>query len=357
MRGSETVSWIRWFLVLCLVVQGGAAIGADESLSAMPASEMEALQGVYREYQQAIAGLFSSIERAAGANPDFGPGVTGLLRVIIMDAGTPPGRKEASRHRTEDPSDYSLMQEMCEFASVAQVTGRHLSDPNLARQFRAVLLLKYRMFHGWDREPREKFMDRLAEEGRAVFDPNDSDDERLWLNIRHYELQAAQKAVETRRQLNEIRGVPVWMMEYVGYNGFTYWMHTPFEYWLGMEMSDEVLEAAKRLDRACDKLSDTHRSWRRVEHLLDGRIDPEQQEVIDAAARQVDAIAASIHRMFPTARGYFDTPAGKDFDPRKAGYAARELTSIILAAGEIRPDRKFREQYRQKRFVTPDRRR
>jgi len=336
-------------LVICLGVHAWGANEPNEREIQLAQSKMEELKAAHQKYRQAVVGLLSAYEEAARANPDFGPGVTGLLRIKMLSRF--PGAKESAKYQDEDPEGWQKLLLMSEGASMAKVMGDHLRDPNLAKQLRPGLLFLYRAGKGWIPEQREKFMKELEDRGHTVFDPNDRDDERLWQNIKKYELEQAEGAIRMQKQLLQEQHVPQWMLNWAGYYRFADSMGEWLDFWLSMEMPDQVLDASRQVRTVMENLDRIYPSWKRIQYLLGADASPEYGSAVNRAARWSDDIIASINRVYPSSNQIGPGPSDASFDERKAGYMVYELMRIFEEAARHRPSAEVRNQYHERRFV------
>jgi len=357
---TSAIGVTTWLgLVMCLGVQACAADEANDPEIQLAKSKMAELKPAFQKYHQAVEALLSANEQAARENPDFGPGVTGLLRIKEMRAHGLPGEDESAKYRAEDPEGWKKLFELSEGPFAQKVMAENLREPNLAGQLRPALLLEARARSGWIPEQREKFMAELRTESYTVFDPNDPNDEQLWQNIKRLLLERAERGAQYRKRLLEEQGVPQWMAERTGYYRFTDGMGEWLGYWLAVEMPDEVFEAAEQV-RACIKtLNGIYPSWRRIERLLLAETPVGNAQAINYAARQWDAVVEGVNRIYPSSspKRIDPGPSGDgSFDHRKAFYMADKLRIIFLEA-EDRPGPEIREQYRQRRFIERSERR
>ncbi len=344
-------------LVICLGVQACGANEPNEREIQLAQSKMAELKPAFQKYHQAVEGLLAANEKAARENPDFGPGVTGLLRINEMRDHGLPGDDQSAKLRAEDPEGWKKFFELSEGPFAYKVLAENLRDPNLARQLRPALLLETRARSGWIPEQRERFMEELRKEGYTAFDPNDQDDERLWQNIKRLVLDRAERGVQYRKRILEEQGVPEWMAERTGYYRFTDNIGEWLDYWLSMEMPDEAVEAAKQVRACIATLNGIYPSWKKIEHLLLANFSVESPSAISYTARQWDAAIEGANRIYASSRRIDARPADRSFDHRKAFYVADELRIMVEEAATHRPSREIREQYRQRRFVERSERR
>jgi hypothetical protein len=267
-----------------------------------------------------------------------------------------PGAKESGQYRSEDAEGWKKLFQLCEGAFAKKVMGENLRDPDLARQLRPALLLQYRAVAAQRPEQRDKFMEELESGGYVVFDPNDPNDDRLWQNIKHYELERDERAAKYRKQLIEEQGVPQWMADYAGYYRFTDSLLDWLRYSLAMEMPDEVLAAAKQMETARKSLGLIYPSWGRIDHLLSTDASAEYQNAVHRAARWLEDIVDNINVTYPSSKRINAGPRDGSVDHLKAAHMADQLRIMFVEVGGDRPSQEMREQYRQKRFVEPSRR-
>jgi len=278
-------------VTICILVT--ACFGLDSCSATEPNEQdillakerMEQLRQAYKEYEEAIAHFLKVNADAIREQPDLAAVEVGRLR---MDAMERTGWLSKEKHgkflrSSEDPNEVHKMVVRCSSSFGMKAMVELLGDPNWAWELRPALLLAYRL--EWDpngpmsREGLSKntFMDNLKEKGYTVFDPTDPNDERLWENIKRHALEKAEHYdYERQRLLQKLRELnyPECVAEYAGMATLVDGLIYGYNVWLYFNTPENLVQAAKGLEKALDRMDKTYRRWHTMLNVLADETNP-----------------------------------------------------------------------------------
>lgn len=246
---------------VCLVVsscQRGQVVERDAGAGKLQQSRQE-----YEKFDRAVSYLLAVNAEAMRQNPDLRLVERGLHRVNEMKRAGLPGEREFKQYRAShanpDQSDKTYMR--CRHAFGTKAWAEALRDPDREPELRPVMIFNYRYLlprssANW----REKFIDALKRRGLTAFEPNDSNDERLWRNIKQNMSEMAEYTEGERAKLIG-QGVPEYVREYAGQCDVMNACSELYWYWMKAYVPKELVRAAKALHEQEQRLSAIEPEW------------------------------------------------------------------------------------------------
>ena len=279
----------HWNFVDAWLVSTGAGVKSqdpsdpDEAEIESAQERMQSLRLEYEELYESAAHFVQVVDEAKGKEPRLAALEAGLRRLRDIEQRQGIGKFLEYRNMSKDPDKVKNMFDKCRNVFGAKVLAEALADPNQARELRPALVLLYRAY--WTGPPMQDRLTRdLEYYGLAVFDPNDPNEERLWVNIKRYETTRSNSLEPVRRKLLEEleeEGIAKWLAELSGKYDF---MQPVFEWssaGLRFYTPGEVYQALKQFEEAKDRMDDIYPRWFKMRHILTS--NAEHEPIIDVA--------------------------------------------------------------------------
>lgn len=240
---------------------------------------MERLRAEYPRFFEAAAEFVEATEDAKREEPRLAALEACLKRIADATRGSQPGETEYYQLRNRRPEYARKMFARCRGVFGAKALAEALADPNQAWELKPALILEFRSM--WS---REDIADSCQEWGLEEFDPKDSDEERLWENIKGYMAERSKQLEPVRRKMIEVEGIPESLAEYAGKYDYV----QPIFEWSKSGMHGycpkRVIEAQKQFKDARRRMEDIYPMWRLSMLGLLGDYDiGEAQAIINAA--------------------------------------------------------------------------
>jgi hypothetical protein len=263
------------------------------------------LRQEYEKYNRAVSYLLAVNAEAMRQNPDLRLVERGLHRVNETKRAGLQGEREFRQYRAShaNPDQFDKTYMRCRHAFGTKAWAEALGDPDREPELRPIMIFNYRYLlprssANW----REKFIDALKKQGLAVFDPNDSNDERLWRNIKQNMFEMAEYTAGERAKLIE-QGVPEFMREYVGRYDVINACSELYSYWMKAYVPKELVRAAKALHEQEQRLSAIEPEWAKDLQRFGRDPRTEQRRLYIA-----DSLRNMLHDHFSTLQdGWFGT--------------------------------------------------
>jgi hypothetical protein len=233
------------------------------------AAKLGRLRQEYERYDRAVSYLLAVNAEAMRQNPDLRLVERGLHRINEMKKARLPGEREFKQYRAShaNPQEFDKTYSRCRHAFGTEVWAEALMDPDREQELRPIMIFNYR--HLLPRSSaswRQKFIDTLRKRGLTVFEPDDTNDERLWRNITRNVFEIANYTAGERAKLIE-EGAPEFMRKYAGWHDFTTAYSELCSYWMKAYVPRELIQAAKELHEQQQKLSAIEPGWAKPERF------------------------------------------------------------------------------------------